>query len=168
VDKVASLDAVGEQLRLKQSACQQSESRLQQEQSVLKEAQAALEHERSAREEAQGQLQRERAALERVQATIKLRDDEITRLSCELVQEGVSYEDLRQASEEKDAIILELQQAATTARSSLESEKKEVKGESLFLYFACWPSSFGDPLLAKFMFLLPGLWTALGTLVTQA
>jgi hypothetical protein len=38
------------------------------------------------------------------------------RLTEELVQEGVSYEDLRQASEEKDAAILELQQATTTAR----------------------------------------------------
>jgi hypothetical protein len=62
-----------------------------------------------AREEAQGQLQRERAALEEVQATLKLRDLEITRLSGELVQEGVSYEELRQADEEKDASIRELQ-----------------------------------------------------------
>jgi hypothetical protein len=62
-----------------------------------------------AREEAQGQLQRERAALEEAQATLKLRDLEITRLSGELVQEGVSYEELRQADEEKDASIRELQ-----------------------------------------------------------
>jgi hypothetical protein len=80
----------------------------------------------------------------------------------------VSYEDLQQASEEKDNVILELQQAATTARASLESEKKRVEGESLFLSFTCWPSSFGDPLLAKFVFLLPGLRTALGTSATQA
>jgi hypothetical protein len=38
-----------------------------------------------AREEAQSQLQRERAALEEAQATLKLRDQEITRLSGELV-----------------------------------------------------------------------------------
>jgi hypothetical protein len=60
-------------------------------------------------EEAQGQLQRKRAALEEAQATLKLRGLEITRLSGELVQEGVSYEELRQARDEKDAIILELQ-----------------------------------------------------------
>jgi chromosome segregation ATPase len=54
VDKVASLAAVGEQLRQEQSTRQQAETRLQQEQSALKEAQVALEHESSAREEAQG------------------------------------------------------------------------------------------------------------------
>jgi hypothetical protein len=115
---------VGEQLHQEQSTRQQVESRLQQELSTLKEAQAALECERLAREEAQGQLQRECAALEKARATIKLRDKEITRLSGELVQEGVSYDDLRQASEEKDTIILELQQAAATACATLESEKK--------------------------------------------
>jgi hypothetical protein len=50
----------------------------------------------------------------------------------------VSYEDLWQASKEKDVIILELQQAAATARATLESEKKQVDGELLFLLFACW------------------------------
>jgi hypothetical protein len=48
-----------------------------------------------AHEEAQSHLQWEHAALEKAQATIKLRDEEVTRLSGELVQEGVSYEDLR-------------------------------------------------------------------------
>jgi hypothetical protein len=57
----------------------------------------------------QGHLQWERAALEKAQATDKLWDEVVTRLSGELVQEGVSYEDLRQDSEEKDAVILELQ-----------------------------------------------------------
>jgi hypothetical protein len=106
--KVTSVAAVGEQLCQEQSARQQAKTRLQQEQFALKEAQAALERERSAREEAQGQLQWERATLEKARTTLKLRDEEITRLSGELVQEGVSYEDLRQASEEKDAAILEL------------------------------------------------------------
>jgi hypothetical protein len=55
----------------------------------------------------------------------------------------VSYEDLRQANKEKDAVILELQQEASTARATLESEKKQVEGELLFLLFACWLSSFG-------------------------
>jgi hypothetical protein len=63
-----------------------------------------------------------------VQATIKLRDEEITWLSGELVLEGMSYEELRQASDEKDAVILELQQVASTARATLESEKKQVEG----------------------------------------
>jgi hypothetical protein len=36
----------------------------------------------------------------------------------------VSYEGLRQANEEKDVVILELQQAAATTCTALESEKK--------------------------------------------
>jgi hypothetical protein len=119
------------------------ETQLQQEQSSLKEAQAALERECSAREEEQGHLQREHAALEKAQATIKLRDEAVTRLSGELVQEGVSYEDLWQDSEEKDVVILEPRQAATTAHATLESEKKQVEGELLFLPFVCWLSLFG-------------------------
>jgi hypothetical protein len=38
----------------------------------------------------------------------------------------------------------------------------------LFPLFACWPSSFGDPLPAKFVFLPSGLRTALGASTTQA
>jgi hypothetical protein len=98
---------VGEELRQEQSVCQQAE--LQQEQSSLKEAQAALERERSSWEEAQGQLQREHTALEEAWVTLKLRDMEITRLTRELVLEGVSYEELCQVGVEKDAVILDLQ-----------------------------------------------------------
>jgi hypothetical protein len=36
----------------------------------------------------------------------------------------VSYEELRNASKEKDATILELQQAAEITRADLETEKK--------------------------------------------
>jgi hypothetical protein len=106
----------------------------QQERTALVKARASLECEHLAQEEAQGHLQRERAALEGAQATLKLRDAEITRLSEELVQEGVFYEELRQAGEEKDATILELRRMAKTARASLETERKQVEGE---LPFAC-------------------------------
>jgi SOS response regulatory protein OraA/RecX len=88
------------------------------------------------REEAQGQLEWEHATLEKVRATLKLRGAKITRLTRELVQEGVSYEELRQASEEKDAAILELQLAAETVRAALETEKKQVECKSpLSLFF---------------------------------
>jgi hypothetical protein len=66
------------------------------------------------------------------------------RLTGELVHGGVSYKDSRQAGEEKDAVILELQQAAVTACTAHESEKKQVEGELLFLLFACWLSSLGS------------------------
>jgi chromosome segregation ATPase len=142
-NKAASLAIVEEQLQQERSTCQQVETQLQQERSALEEAWACLGHERSSRAEAQGQLQRACATLEEAQATLKLQDLEITRPSGELVQEGVSYKELRQAGEEKDVVILELQQAAATARASLELEKKQVEGESSFLPFAYWLDSFG-------------------------
>jgi hypothetical protein len=51
-----------------------------------------------AREEAQGQLQWECATLEEAWATLKLRDEEVSRLNMELVQLSISYEDQRQAA----------------------------------------------------------------------
>jgi hypothetical protein len=64
-----------------------------------------------------------------VRATLQLRDSEITQLTGGLVQEAVSFEELRNTGEEKNATILELQQAAETARAALESEKKHVEGK---------------------------------------
>jgi hypothetical protein len=49
----------------------------------------------------------------------------------------VSYEELRNASEEKDATILELQQAAEITRADLEMEKKQVEGKSSSRSFVC-------------------------------
>jgi hypothetical protein len=43
-----------------------------------------------------------------------------------VAQLSISYEDQRQVSEEKDASILDLQQAAEAARAALEMEKKQV------------------------------------------
>jgi hypothetical protein len=51
---------------------------------------------------------------------------------------------------------------------ALETEKKQVEGKLFFPLFACWPSSFWDPLPAKFVFFLSGLRTALGASTTQA
>jgi hypothetical protein len=55
----------------------------------------------------------------------------------------VSHEDLRQANEEKNVVILELQQAVATTRAFLESEKKQVEGELRFLSLARWFNSLG-------------------------
>jgi hypothetical protein len=60
---------------------------------------------------------------------LKLRDAEVARLAGELVQEVVSFEELHNTDEEKDATNLELQQAAETARAALETEKKQIKGK---------------------------------------
>jgi predicted nuclease with TOPRIM domain len=61
-----------------------------------------------AREEAQGRLHQERSALEGAQATLKQRDDEVSRLNRELTQLSISHEDLRQSLEEQEATVLNL------------------------------------------------------------
>jgi hypothetical protein len=43
-----------------------------------------------------------------------------------VAQLSISYEDQCQVSEEKDASILDLQQAAEATRAALEMEKKQV------------------------------------------
>jgi hypothetical protein len=58
------------------------------------------------------------------------------RLNGKLAQLSVSHEDQSQAGEEKDATILDLQQAAEAARTALVTEKKHVEGESPFPPFA--------------------------------
>jgi hypothetical protein len=145
-DKAASLASMEEQLRQEYGAHQQAEARLQQERSALEEARAALKHEGMAREEAQGQLQQEHDALEETRATLKLRDEEISRLDGELNQLSVSHEDLRQAGEEKDAMILDLKKAAETACTTLETEKKQVEGEPPLSAFRLLARFVCDPL----------------------
>jgi hypothetical protein len=142
-ERVTSLAAMEEQLRQERGARQQAETQLQQGRTALDEAQAALERECIAREEAHGLLQQECVTLEKAQATLKVRDEAVTRLNGELSQLSVSYEDQRQAGEKKDATILDLQRAAETTRPSLETEKKQVEGESSFLSLIWWLGSFG-------------------------
>jgi hypothetical protein len=118
------------------------------------------------REEAQGRLQQERAALEGAQATLKQRDEEVSRLNGELTQLSVSHEDLHQSLEEQEATILSMRQVAEDARESLEVEKKQVKGEPVLRLSIrlVW-----DP-LPTFVFCLwfSSLRIALGNSTTQA
>jgi hypothetical protein len=67
--------------------------------------------------------------LEEAPAALKLRDAEVARLTEELVQEAMSFEEMRNVREEKDTTMLELQQAAETTRAALEMEKKQVEGK---------------------------------------
>jgi hypothetical protein len=59
-------------------------------------------------EEALGLLHQERVALEGAQATLKQREDEVSRLNGELVHISISHEDLRQSLEEQEATVLNL------------------------------------------------------------
>jgi chromosome segregation ATPase len=105
-----------------------------------------------AREEALGQLQQERAALDGAQATLKQREDEVSRLNGELVQISISHEDLHQSLEEQEATVLNLQRQAEEARQFLEGEKKQVKGKFTFASFSLVDLSFRDSLQTLFFF----------------
>jgi chromosome segregation ATPase len=166
-EKATALATAEGQLQQEQSARQQAEARLQQERSALEEARATLELEHVALEEAQGQLQRKRAMLEEARATLKLWDREISRLDGELNQLSVSHEDLRQAVEEQEAMILGLQQVAETVRAALETEKKQVGGESPLFAFRLLSRCVWDLLpifVSRFWF--SSLQTALGNSAT--
>jgi hypothetical protein len=60
------------------------------------------------REEALGQLRQERTMLEGAQATLKEREDEVSRLNGGLVETCVSLADARQSLEEQGATVLGL------------------------------------------------------------
>jgi hypothetical protein len=86
-----------------------------------------------------------------------------------LNQLSVSHEDLRQAVEEQEATILGLQQAAETACAALETEKKQVEGESPLSPFRLLARFVWDPLpIFVSRFWISGLQTALGNSATQA
>jgi chromosome segregation ATPase len=149
-EKAASLASAEEQLRQERAACQQAEDQLQQER-------AALEWEPLAREEVQGQLQQERAALEGAQATLKQRDNDVSRLNGELVQLSISHEDLRQSLEEQEATVCDLRREAEEARKALNLERKQVEGElrpALF-HSSIWLARDPLPTLVSLSFFRP-------------
>jgi chromosome segregation ATPase len=134
-NKAAAVVTAEEQLRQERVARQEVEGQLQQERAALAEAWAALERERLAREEALGRLQQERTTLEGAQAAFKQREDEASKLKGELVQLGISHEDLFQSLEEQEATVLDLRREAEEERKALEVEKKQVEGELLSICF---------------------------------
>jgi chromosome segregation ATPase len=140
-DKAAAAVAAEEQLWQERAACQEAESQLQQERGALTEARAALERERLAHEEALGQLQLERAALEGTRASLKEREDEVSRLDGELIVLSISHEDQRQSLEEQGATVVSLQQAGAKL---LRRRRSRLKVSRYFFCFVDIP--FGDSL----------------------
>jgi hypothetical protein len=103
------------------------------------------------------------------QATLKQRDEEVSRLDGELNQLSVSHEDLCQSLEEQEATVLSLRQAAEDTRKALEAEKKQIKGESLFACLSLVGSTcLGSAPNFVFSFMVSGLRTALRNSTTQA
>jgi hypothetical protein len=95
--KAAEVVTVEERLRLECAARQEAEGQLQQERVALVEARTVLE--------------REHAALEVAQASLKEREDEVSKLDGELIALSISNEDQRRTLEEQSTTVVSLQQA---------------------------------------------------------
>jgi hypothetical protein len=87
-----------------------------------------------------------------VQATLKQREDEVSRLNGELVQISISHEDRHQSLKEQEAMVLGLQRQAEEACQSLEGEKKQVEGEFTFARSSLVDLFFRDSLPTLFFF----------------
>jgi chromosome segregation ATPase len=121
--KVAAVATAEEQLRQERAARQEAEGRLQQEQAALADARSTLE--------------RERAALERTKKSLEERDVEVSKIDGELIALSISNADQQWSLEEQGTTVVNLQQAVEAERRALETERKQVEGESP-LCFLFW------------------------------
>jgi hypothetical protein len=114
-------------------------------------------------------LEWEHTALARVQASLKEREDELSKLDGELIALSIANDDQRRSLEEQSATVLSLQQAVATERQALELERKQVEGKLLFCFFVLliFPSGVRSP-LDFFCLWYPGLRTALGHATNRA
>jgi chromosome segregation ATPase len=121
--KVAAVATAEEQLRQERAARQEAEGQLQQERAALADARSALE--------------RERTTLERMKKSLEERDAEVSRLDRELIALSISNADQQWSLEEQGTTVINLQQAVEAERWALETERKQVEGESP-LCFLFW------------------------------
>jgi chromosome segregation ATPase len=121
--KVATVATAEEELRRERTARQEVEGRLLQERAALADARSALEQDRT--------------ALERTKKSLEERDAEVSRLDGELIALSISNADQQQSLEEQGTTVVNLQQAEEAERRALETERKQVEGESP-LCFLFW------------------------------
>jgi hypothetical protein len=153
--KVAAVVAAEEQLRQERAARQEAEGQLQQERAALVDARTAFE--------------REHAALERAEASLKEREDEVSKLDWELIALSISNEDQHWTLEEQSAMVVSLQQVVEGGRQALEVERKQVGGELPFRSFVLLIFPTGVCSLLDFLCSwYPGLRTALGRATDRA
>jgi hypothetical protein len=82
-------------LAAKAAAVVAAEEQLRQERVARQEAEGQLQQERAAHVEARTALEREHAALEGAQASLKEREDEVSKLDGELIALSILNEDQR-------------------------------------------------------------------------
>jgi predicted nucleic acid-binding Zn-ribbon protein len=80
------------------------------------------------------------------QASLKEREDELSKLDGELIALSISNEDPRRSLQEQSTTFLNLQQAVEVERQALEVERKQVEGELSFLSLFCYPFGVRSPL----------------------
>jgi hypothetical protein len=132
--KVAALAIAEDRLLQEHTARQGAEGQLQQERAALADARSALERERIAREAAQKSLEE--------------RNAEFSKLEGELVVLSITSASQEQALKEQSDTVNGLQQAVEAERRTLEVERKQVEGRSLFVFcFADFPLEGSPPFL---------------------
>jgi hypothetical protein len=102
-------------------------------------------------------------------ASLKEREDEVSKLDGELIALSISNEDQRRTLGEQRATVVNLQQAVEGGRQALEVERKQVEGELPFRSFVLLIFPSGVCSLLDFLCLwYPGLRTALGRATNRA
>jgi chromosome segregation ATPase len=135
--KVAALAAAEDQLPRERTARQEAKGWLQREQDALADARSALEQESVAREAAQKSLED--------------RNTEFSKLEGELMVLGINSASQELALQEQGETIRGLEQAVEAGRRTLEVERKQVEGRSLFdSYFAGFLLRGSHPFLTSF------------------
>jgi hypothetical protein len=118
--KVAALATAEGQLPQERTARQGAEGQLQQERAALADARSALERERTAREAAQKSPEE--------------RNAEFSKLEGELVILSITSASQELSLKEQSDTVVSLEQVVEAERRALEVEKKQVEGESLFVF----------------------------------
>jgi hypothetical protein len=104
-----------------------------------------------------------------VQASLKEREDEVSKLDGELIALSISNEDQRQTLEEQSSTVVNLPQAVEGGCQALEMERKQVEGELTFRRFVLLIFPSGVCSLLDFLCSwYPGLQTALGRATDRA
>jgi uncharacterized coiled-coil protein SlyX len=107
-----------------------------------------LQQERAALVDARSVLERERTAREAAQKSLEERNVEFSKLEGELVVLSITSASQEQALKEQSDTVNGLQQTVEAEHRALEVEKKQVEGESLFVFsFADFPLGGSSPFL---------------------
>jgi hypothetical protein len=125
------------QQKAKVAALAIAEDRLLQERAARKGAEGQLQQEQAALADARSVLEQECVAREAAQKSLEGRNAEFSKLEGELVVLSITSASQELALQEQSETVSGLQQAVEAERRTLEVEKKQVEGRSLFCLLLC-------------------------------